>query len=185
MKRLMNWMIVGALLLGMWALPCWGQGENPPAAQAGKTSGHGYTAVEQTPGYSSSSTADQIKTLQKKLNDALIQGDISTLDRLYSDDYVSLSASSGNANKRQLLDAVRSGDAKFDSIETEDQQVRVYGDTAVATGTTKTKSHSKAKGDVNGEQQFTRVWVKRNGRWQSVSFQSTPVGEAQSATKEH
>lgn len=185
MKRTRDLIILGALVLGLWALPCWGQGENPPAAQAGKTSGHGMTAVEQTPGYSSSSTADQIKALQKQLNEALIKGDTSTLDRLYSDDYVSLSASSGNANKRQLLDAIRNGNTRFDSIENEDQQVRVYGDTAVATGTTKIRSHSKAKGDINGEQQYTRVWVKRNGRWQSVSFQSTPVEGAQSATKEH
>lgn len=183
MKRTGDVLIIGALALGLWALPCWGQGENPPAAQAGKTSGHGMTAVEQTPG--SNSAEEQIKALQKQLNEALIKRDIRTLDRLYSDDYVSMSVSSGNANKQQLLDAVRSGEARFDTIETTDQKVRVYGDTAVATGTSKTKSHSKAKGDVNGEQQFTRVWVKRDGRWQSVSFQSTPVEGTQSATKEH
>ncbi len=186
MKRTRDLLMMGALLLGLWALPCFGQGENPPAAQAGKTSGHGMTAVEQTPGYPGTSTENQIKALEAQISDALIRGDASTLDRLYSDDYVSISATSGKLDKQQLLDNVRNGNVKFEEIKPGNEQVRVYGnDTAVSTGTVEIKSHSKSGGDVNGEFQYTRVWVKRNGRWQSVSFQNSPVSGTQSATKEH
>lgn len=186
MKRTGQFMIAGTLLLALWALPAWGQGENPPAAQAGKTSGHGMTAVEQTPGYSSSSTQDQIKTLSKQFTDALVKGDTNTLDRLMADDYVSLSAASGRKNKQQYLDSLRSGDVKWDAADLSDQQIHVYNnDTAVSTATVNLKGRSKTKGEISGTYQAMRVWVKRNGRWQTVSFQSTPVSGTQNATKEH
>jgi ketosteroid isomerase-like protein len=179
-KHVRAWTIVLSALLLVWALPCWGQGENPPAAQAGKTSGHGMTAVEQ--GTPSGSTEDQIRTLTKEYTDALVKGDTSTLDRLLADDYVSLSAATGQKNKQQYLDGIRSGDVKWDAVNLSDQQIHIYGDdTAVSTATVNLKGRSKTKGDISGTYQAMRVWVKRNGRWQTVSFQSTPVSGTQSA----
>jgi hypothetical protein len=53
-------------------------------------------------------------------------------------------------------------------------KVRIYGDTAIVTG------RSDAKGVVGGRElkgpvMFTRVYVKKGGKWQSVAFQQTPV----------
>lgn len=186
MKRIRDLAVVSALLFGLWALPAWGQGENPPAAQAGKTSGHGMTAVEQTPGYSSSSTEDQIKSLTQQYTDALVKGDSKTLDRLTANDYVNVSATAGMTNKQQYLDSIRNGDLKYDSVRLSDQKIRVYGgNTAISTAKVNTSGRSKAKGDFSGDYLVTRVWVKRNGQWQTVSFESTPVSGTQSATKEH
>ena len=60
------------------------------------------------------------------------------------------------------------------STTTSDMKVRVYGDTAVVMG------KSTAKGSIGGRElkgpvMFTRVYVKKNGKWQSVAFQQTPI----------
>ena len=76
--------------------------------------------------------------------------------------------------RRQLLDELESGELKYSKLETNSVTVSVYGDTAVVTG------KSTAKGSINGIElkgpvMFTRVYVKKNGKWQSVAFQQTPI----------
>ena len=62
-------LISGVLVLGACALPAWGQGGNPPASTkaSGKTSGRGYTAVEQTP----VNVEQEIRSLQEELRKRL------------------------------------------------------------------------------------------------------------------
>ena len=52
-------------------------------------------------------------------------------------------------------------------------KVRIFGDTAVVTGSYKEKSTYKFK-DTSGKYSFTDVWVKRGGDWQIVAEQTTP-----------
>ena len=57
-----------------------------------------------------------------------------------------------------------------------DETVHVYGNTAVVTSTADVKGTNKGA-DISGTYQASRVWVKRNGKWQQVLFQSTKVSE--------
>jgi ketosteroid isomerase-like protein len=50
--------------------------------------------------------------------------------------------------------------------------VRVYGDTAVVTARADVKGHQLGE-DFSGPYRYTRVWVRRNGQWQTVSYQAT------------
>jgi len=61
-----------------------------------------------------------------------------------------------------------SGDLKFQSITTDDVQVRVYGNTAVETGRSTMDGQDKGQ-TVPRDTRFTRVWVKQEGRWQLVA----------------
>jgi ketosteroid isomerase-like protein len=67
-----------------------------------------------------------------------------------------------------------SSDLKFQSLEVSDLRVRVYGDTAVAAGTTALKGTFKQQ-DISGTYRYTDTWVKRNGKWQVVASQATRV----------
>jgi hypothetical protein len=51
-------------------------------------------------------------------------------------------------------------------------KVRIYGNTAIVTGTDTEKSEYHGK-DSSGKYLWTDVFVFRNGRWQAVSSQST------------
>ena len=50
--------------------------------------------------------------------------------------------------------------------------VRVYGDTAVVTARADVKGHQLGE-DFSGPYRYTRVWVRRSGHWQTVSYQAT------------
>jgi len=53
-------------------------------------------------------------------------------------------------------------------------KVRVFGNTAVVTGTDTEKSSYKGK-DTSGKYVWTDVFVQRNGRWQAAASQSVKV----------
>ena len=59
----------------------------------------------------------------------------------------------------------------------DDVRVRVYGDAAVATG--RIRSEGTFRGQPRGGRtRFTRVFVRRGGRWQLVANQLTPIVSA-------
>jgi hypothetical protein len=76
-------------------------------------------------------------------------------------------------NKSQEIAEYMSSDLKWTAQKTEGLKVRMYHDVAIVTGiNTLTGS---AKGYVSGARRFTEIWVRRNGRWQTIGGQSTIV----------
>src|SRR5438105_2630163 len=118
----------------------------------------------------------QLINLEKERSDAVIKGDTATLDRMTADDYVLTNALGQVRNKAQILADLKSGELKYQSIDNDDVTVHVYGNAAVLTGHSTTKGQSGGK-DISGQYRFTRVYVKRDGRWQSVAFQQTKIAE--------
>src|SRR5262245_53568987 len=99
---------------------------------------------------------------------AQIGADRATLDRIYAADFIGIGPSGKLRYKTQVLSDFTSGDLKFQTITTSDVEVRVYGSTAVETGISIMDGQDKGK-TVTRDNRFTRVWVKRNGRWQLVA----------------
>jgi hypothetical protein len=66
------------------------------------------------------------------------------------------------------------GSFKYSAREVSDLVIRVYGDSAVVTGRAR-QAGTENGGDYGGENRFTRVYVKRNGRWITVALQVTLV----------
>ena len=125
-------------------------------------------------GMGASSVADQIKKMEKDRAAAVVKADVATLEGLTSDDYILINANGQVSNKAETMNNIKTGVIKLTSNEVSDMTVRVYGDTAVVTG------KSTAKGTIGGialkgPVMFTRVYVKKNGKWQSVAFQQTPI----------
>jgi len=58
------------------------------------------------------------------------------------------------------------------SIEVTDMVVRLYGSTAVVTARADVRGKELGE-EFSGPYRFTRVWVRRNGHWQTVSYQAT------------
>ncbi len=108
------------------------------------------------------------------LNEAsLIKKDRATMERVYADDYVYNHSNGSITNKAQEIAEYMSSDLKWTAQKTDGLKVRMYGDVAVVTGvSTLTGS---AKGYASGPRRFTEIWVRRNGRWQTIGGQSTLV----------
>jgi ketosteroid isomerase-like protein len=103
---------------------------------------------------------------------AQVEKDVATLNALLADD-VSYTHSTGTRQtKAEYIKDIVSGNMVYKAIEPSNQKVRVYGNTAVITGTVKV-SVSVAGTERAVALLYTDVHVKRGGRWQLVAWQST------------
>src|SRR5436305_11432447 len=114
------------------------------------------------------SIAEHIRKLDKERIQAQIHGDVAALKRIYANDFIGVGPSGTVRTKPQVISDFTSGDLKFQSITTNDVQVRVYGDTAVETGLSTMIGQDKGK-TVPRDTRFTRVWVNQQGHWRLVA----------------
>ena len=133
------------------------------------------TATSIALGQERSASRDQRSSVEqaiRKLDDERIQAQIGAdavaLDRIYADDFIGVGPSGTVRTKPQVISDFTSGTLKFQSITTDDVQVRVYENTAVETGLSTMVGKDKGKA-VPRETRFTRVWIKQQGSWQLVA----------------
>ena len=117
---------------------------------------------------------DQIKKMEKDRAAAVVKADVATLEKLTSDDYILINANGQLSDKATTMNGIKTGNIKLTSNEVSDLNVRVYGNTAVVTGKANSKGTIGGR-EMKGPVMFTRVYVKNNGKWQSVAFQQTPI----------
>ena len=77
-------------------------------------------------------------------------------------------------NKKQFLAVIKSDTTKFESAINSEMKALVFGDTAIVHGLSTSKSSMGGK-DTSGQERYTEVFVKRDGRWQCVTGYSTKV----------
>jgi ketosteroid isomerase-like protein len=114
------------------------------------------------------SVEEVIKKLDDERIQAQVHADATVLDRIYAADFIGVGPSGRVRTKPQVISDFTSGDLKFQSITTGDVQVRVYGNTAVETGSSTMIGQDKGQ-TVPRDTRFTRVWVKEQGGWRLVA----------------
>jgi len=157
MKQLLLW--AGILMLALQ--PAMGQTADKATKAKGKKSG---------------SVAEQIEKLSDEGREAALKGDVSFLETNTTDDYVAIGGMGNVLAKSDAIQMRKSGDVKYSAIDVSDKKVRVYGNTAVLTGTADIKGTVKDK-DISGKYRIGQVWVKQGGKWKVAHMQSTKVQE--------
>ena len=121
------------------------------------------TTASIAPGQRPSASGDRrgsieqvIRQLDHERIQAQIGADATALDRIYADDFIGVGPSGTVRTKPQVISDFTSGDLKFQSITTDDVQVRVYGNTAVETGRSTMIGQDKGQ-TVPRDTRFTRV----------------------------
>jgi ketosteroid isomerase-like protein len=117
----------------------------------------------------------QVTRLERAWNDAHLHGDATALDDLWADDFVAIVPRMAPLGKQDALAFVRSGRMKFLRYESSELTVRVYGDTAVATGRL-LRSRELGHQTLLDDWRFTKVHVRRAGRWRVVAFHASEAG---------
>lgn len=117
---------------------------------------------------------EAVKQVDKEFNAALAAGDLIALDRLYAETYVFTDPAGHVSSKADVLSGLRSGAIRVRSQVTTDVRVDIYGSAAIETGRV-TSQATKNGRDSGGTFRFTRVWIRRNGAWQTVAFQETRI----------
>jgi hypothetical protein len=90
--------------------------------------------------------------------------DSEVIDRILADDWVSTDFHGKTVTKSQALAELKSASRAAQSIDLGNMKVRVFGTTAIVTGTDATDTYA-----------WMDVFLKRNGRWQAVASQSTRI----------
>jgi ketosteroid isomerase-like protein len=115
-----------------------------------------------------------VRQLLDEISAALGHADTAALDRIYADDYTLVNESGVVTTKAPRLAAIKSGELKYESVAFDEVNIRLYGNTAVATYRVTSKGQSKGQA-IGGQFRATSTYVKIKGRWQLVAAQVTPI----------
>jgi ketosteroid isomerase-like protein len=116
----------------------------------------------------------ELTQLVKELNEAVVRADIAVLERVLHEDYVHSRPGGVVEDRAQYLENRKTRRVEFESLVPDEINVRVYGDTAIMTGRSTAKGKDQY-GTMDEQRRWTRVLVRRDGGWQFVHFQGTPI----------
>lgn len=133
-----------------------------------------HVAVHPRPGLDTAEqeTIREIVDMERQAKEASLHRDADFSQRTLAEDYVAITPLGQITTKQDTLSARKSGQLRYDAINVTDMVVRVYGDTAVVTARADVRGHQLGE-DFSGPYRYTRVWVRRAGHWQTVSYQAT------------
>jgi ketosteroid isomerase-like protein len=133
-----------------------------------------HVAIHPRPGLDSGNdeTIRQIVDMERQSKEASLRRDSDFPLRTLAEDYVAITPLGQVTTKQETISARRSGQLRYEAMNITDMVVRVYGDTAVVTARADVKGHQLGE-DFSGPYRYTRVWIRRNGQWQIVSYQAT------------
>jgi hypothetical protein len=133
-----------------------------------------HVALHPRPGFDSpdQETIRQIVDMERQSKEASLRRDSDFSVKILAEDYVAITPLGQVTTKQETISARRSGQLRYEAMNITDMVVRVYGETAVVTARADVKGHQLGE-DFSGPYRYTRVWVRRNGQWQTVSYQAT------------
>jgi hypothetical protein len=133
-----------------------------------------HVAVHPRPSIDSAdqTTIREIVEMERQAREASIRRDAEFSQRTLAEDYVAITPLGMVTTKQDTVSARKNGQLRYDTINVSDMVVRVYGDTAVVTARADVKGHQLGE-DFSGPYRYTRIWVRRTGHWQAVSYQAT------------
>jgi ketosteroid isomerase-like protein len=114
----------------------------------------------------------EIVDLERQAKEAALKRDAAFSEKTLADDYVAISPLGQVINKADTIAARKTAQLRYESIEVSEMVVRLYGNTAVVTARADVKGRELGE-EFSGPYRFTRIWVRRSGRWMTVSYQAT------------
>lgn len=114
-----------------------------------------------------------VEVAEKAWAEATKKGDKAALEKLLAEDLTYTHSHSGTDTKKQFIDNLVTGAAKYEVIDYEELNTRMYGkNTAVVNAQVKLVTVNKGTRG-NAHLKFVHLWVKQGGRWQLAAHQST------------
>ena len=117
-------------------------------------------------------TIREIVEMEREAREASLHRDADFSQRTLADDYVAITPLGTVTTKQDTVSARKSRQLRYDTIDVTDMVVRIYGDTAIVTARADVKGHQLGE-DFSGPYRYTRVWARRTGHWQAISYQAT------------
>jgi len=109
----------------------------------------------------------ELLKVEKEFAKAIVKNDLEGIERLVAVDWIIVGPDGEIVERARFFEVIKSGAMTHDAMESEDFRIRVYGDSAVVTGITRTKGKFMGQ-EFSTQERATDVFVKRDGRWQCV-----------------
>ncbi len=124
---------------------------------------------------------EQVSALEEQWRVASLNGDISALDHMLSDDYVGISWTGQMNTKAVQLDMMRSRSLLLTKLEVSDTKMKTVGSVAIVTALANVEGTSGGL-DMKGLFRYTRVYRRLpSGTWQITNFEATRLLPAEAA----
>ncbi len=124
---------------------------------------------------------NQLRKLVAEFGEAFVKADVTSLERLLTDDYIHTNTSGTVLNKQQWLAYIQSrkaeletGKLTIDSYVNEDLKVQLHGNTAIVTGRSVTAGKRDGQPFVT-RLRFTHLWVKSGKQWRRAAFHDSTI----------
>jgi ketosteroid isomerase-like protein len=111
--------------------------------------------------------------LDKRRCDAMVRGDIATLEQLLSPRLVYVHSHGGRDTKDSYLQALRSGAVDYRFIDHRAERVEVAESVAVINGTMRAEVTNRGGSKRRLHTVTTAVWSQVDGSWQLLVFHAT------------
>jgi ketosteroid isomerase-like protein len=107
---------------------------------------------------------------------ALLDFAYAAAEQLFADELTYCHSNGSQDTKDSYMTGLRAGNSRYAEMNMFEMSVRAYGATAVLSGkfTAKVIIGGGAR-EANLLSRVLMVWVKRDGRWQMVAWESTPT----------
>jgi len=122
-----------------------------------------------------SADTQELSRLENAWNAAYVRGDADALEALCADDLIVTMSDMQVLAKPQAVGILRSGRVRFQRYETSDIRIRVYDQAAVVTGRLQ-RTRIAGGQAANDNWRFTKVYIRRAGRWQVVAWHASTAG---------
>jgi ketosteroid isomerase-like protein len=115
--------------------------------------------------------AREVRRLEDDLTKALLERDVSALDRLWHDDLIFIARNGAQSTKSERIAGQGSSPRQPGETNVNDGvNVRIVGDTAITT-VVSTWTFPSDSGPVPGRYRALHIWILDNGRWQLLAAQ--------------
>lgn len=132
----------------------------------------------QTPATAPSAAVTEVREAIRRYDAALRRGDVAAVGQFFAPEYTFVNARGERLSRADRLANLRTGRTAVDSVAhaPSEEQIRPYGNNVVVYTTLLTLGGRYSGRAQRGQYRALVVWVRRDGRWQQVASQLTPVG---------
>ena len=140
-----------------------------------------FFAAAQTP--MDKQAEQELLRITREMIDTSLRGDKSAFERYTADTYIETDFNGTVTTRARILDNFLTPPASMKpTLELQDVQVHVYGDTAVMS------SRGIYRAEANGQKitnsfRTTDVWLRRDGRWQMIASHASEIPPDRVAVK--
>jgi ketosteroid isomerase-like protein len=128
--------------------------------------------AQQTKGDSDDSVSQTLKAAEQAWLNAEKSNDAAAFEKLVGDDWIAIGPDGNSQTKAERAAEIKTG--HVESATLGDMKVRVFGFTAVVTGTDEETATVDGKRST-GHYVWTDVFVKRKGKWLAVASQTAQL----------